>query len=64
MSVWPSNVYVTAFLRKSQTLMSLSMPPVKSSLPASERAMAVIGKGVSMKSTASFVRGSQICRLC
>ena len=63
-SVCPSNEYVTARLRRSQTLMSLSMPPVNNSLPASERAIAVMGKSVPMKLTASFVRGSHICSLC
>jgi hypothetical protein len=60
-SVWPSNVYVVACFRKSHTLMSLSMPPVNSSLPASARHIAVMGKSVGMKVTASFVRVSHIC---
>ena len=59
-SVWPSNEYATAFLRRSQTLISLSMPPEYSSLPASESATAVIGNSVSIKSIACFCRGSQI----
>lgn len=36
------------------------MPPVKSSLPASDRHIAVMGKSVGIKVTASFVRVSQI----
>lgn len=60
-SVWPIRVYVTACLRRSQTLMSLSIPPVNSSFPASESAIAVIGNSVGMYPTASFVRGSHIC---
>ena len=43
-----------------KTLISLSIPPVNSSLPASARHMAVIGKSVEMKVTASFVRVSHI----
>jgi hypothetical protein len=52
---------VTACFRRSQTLMSLSMPPVNNSLPASAKHIAVMGKSVWMKVTASFVRVSQIC---
>lgn len=63
-SVWPINVYVTACLRRSQTLMSLSMPPVNSSLPASAKHMAVMGKSVGIKVTASLVLVSQICCCC
>ena len=59
-SVCPTMVYATAFLRRSQTLMSLSIPPEYSSLPASEKANAVRGKSVSIKSMACFCRGSQI----
>jgi hypothetical protein len=59
-SVWPISAYVTACFRRSQTLISLSMPPVNSSLPASAKHIAVIGKSVCMKVTASFVRVSQI----
>ena len=40
--------------------MSLSIPPVNSSLPASARHIAVMGKSVGMNVTASFVRVSQI----
>src|SRR5690348_8291469 len=40
--------------------MSLSMPPVNSSLPASAKHMAVMGKSVGMKATASLVLVSQI----
>jgi hypothetical protein len=58
-SVCPSSEYVTAFFLRSQTLISLSMPPVNSSLPASDRAMAVIGNSVAMKLMASLVRVSQ-----
>lgn len=52
---------MTACFRRSQTLMSLSIPPVKSSFPASARQIAVMGKSVGMKVTASFVLVSQIC---
>jgi hypothetical protein len=52
---------VTACFRRSQTLMSLSIPPVNNSLPASAKHIAVMGKSVCMKVTASFVRVSQIC---
>ena len=40
--------------------MSLSIPPVKSSFPASAKHIAVMGKSVGMKVTASLVRVSQI----
>lgn len=61
-SVCPLIVYATAFLRMSQTLISLSMPPEYSSLPASENATAVTGNSVSMKSTAFLARGSHSCQ--
>lgn len=53
---------MTAFFLRSQTLMSLSMPPVNSSLPASDKAIDVIGNSVGMKVMASFVRVSQSYR--
>ena len=37
------------------------MPPVNSSLPASDKAIAVMGNSVGMKLTASFVLVSQSC---
>lgn len=51
-----------AFFLISQTLMSLSMPPVNSSFPASARQIAVMGKSVGMNATAAFVLVSQSCR--
>lgn len=58
-SACPRSVFVTAFFLRSHTLMSLSIPPVNSSFPASDRAMAVIGNSVGIKLMASLVRVSQ-----